>query len=64
MPPAPKRKRATARQEKPTAEKEFVIEKILDKRIGRGGKTSYLVKWEGYGDDHNSWEPPESFVSF
>lgn len=27
---------------------EFVVEKILDKRIVAGNKTEYLLKWKGY----------------
>ena len=32
----------------------FKIDKILDTK-GRGGSKRYLVKWEGYGDEFNSW---------
>ena len=34
----------------------FKIDKILDTK-GRGRSKRYLVKWEGYGDDFNSWIP-------
>src|SRR3954463_2008038 len=39
---------------------EFEVEQILDKRIkrkGRGQWIEYLVKWKGYEDYDNSWEP-------
>ena len=37
-------------------EEEWTVEEILDsKMINR--KLRYLVKWEGYGVEHNSWEP-------
>jgi hypothetical protein len=37
-------------------QQEWEIEQILDKRIYQG-KTQYLIKWKGYLDMHNSWEP-------
>jgi hypothetical protein len=38
---------------------EYIVEAILDNRR-RGNKWSYLIKWEGYGPEHNSWEPEEN----
>ena len=37
---------------------EWSVEAILDEK-GAKGKWYYLVKWEGYSDDFNSWEPSE-----
>jgi hypothetical protein len=39
-------------------EKEYIIEKLLDKRyLGQKGiRIQYLVKWKDYGNEHNSWE--------
>ena len=37
----------------------YDMEKILDKKKVRG-KTQYLVKWLGYEDKENSWEPAEN----
>lgn len=34
----------------------FRVEKILEKRQRRG-TTEYLIKWLGYPDSANSWEP-------
>jgi Chromo (CHRromatin Organisation MOdifier) domain len=39
----------------------FKIEKTLGERKRRG-KTEYLVKWKGFDDRHNSWEPAENIV--
>lgn len=36
-------------------EEEYIVEKVVDKRI-KGGKVQYLLKWEGYGSDSNTWE--------
>ena len=36
-------------------EKEYEVEKILD-RQERRGKTKYLVKWKGYMVEENTWE--------
>ena len=37
-------------------EVEYEVEEILDSKLVRG-KLQYLVKWKGYTDEHNSWEP-------
>lgn len=37
-------------------EEEYQVEEILDHQIKRG-KHLYLIKWEGYGSDSNTWEP-------
>ena len=37
-------------------EEEWVVEEILDSKV-INQKLRYLVKWEGFGIEHNSWEP-------
>merc|ERR1712142_409056 len=38
------------------ANEEFVVEKIVKKRINKK-VVEYLVKWEGYDKLQNTWEP-------
>ena len=39
-------------------EDEYEVEKILEESNAHG-KTELLIKWKGFRDDHNSWEPEE-----
>ena len=38
------------------ANKEFVVERMLDKQVGRTGKVDYLLKWRGSTYNNNDWE--------
>ncbi|OQV15696.1 hypothetical protein BV898_10170 [Hypsibius exemplaris] len=38
----------------------WLVEEIRDVRMEPGGKLLYLVKWVGYSENDNSWEPEEN----
>ena len=40
----------------------FTVEKILQHR-GNGLSREYFIKWLGYSDEHNTWEPAENLLS-
>ncbi|RWS21904.1 chromobox-like protein [Leptotrombidium deliense] len=40
-------------------EKEFNVERIVDKRQTKGG-VEYCLKWSGYESDENTWEKVEN----
>ncbi|KOC63250.1 Chromodomain Y-like protein [Habropoda laboriosa] len=43
-----------------SSDEEYTVEKILAKRFNPKKRCSeYLLKWEGYGHEHNTWEPAE-----
>ncbi|BFF91462.1 chromobox protein homolog 3 [Drosophila madeirensis] len=41
-------------------EPNFVVERIVDKRITSDGKVEYFIKWRGYQATDNTWEPEEN----
>ena len=46
---------------------QFLVDKIVKKRIrkfGKGFQTQYLVQWQGYPPEENTWEPISSFQDF
>jgi len=41
-------------------EEEYIVEEILDSCL-RCNKLEFLVKWEGYMNENNLWEPEDIF---
>jgi len=41
------------------SESDFEVEEILDKKRGKDGEWLYYIKWVGFENDENSWEPVE-----
>ena len=39
------------------AGEEWMVEAILEQRAGSAGEIEFLVKWQGWTEEHNTWEP-------
>ncbi|KAI4502946.1 hypothetical protein M0802_001990 [Mischocyttarus mexicanus] len=61
----PKGKSTKAGEEdRDSSTEEYIIEKILAKRFNPKKRCSeYLLKWEGYSHESNTWEPSESVAT-
>ncbi|XP_058524401.1 chromodomain Y-like protein isoform X2 [Ochotona princeps] len=40
-----------------------IVERIVDKRKNKKGKTEYLVRWKGYDSEDDTWEPEQHLVN-
>jgi hypothetical protein len=40
---------------------EYVPEAIVDDRVAADGSRELLIKWKGYSEDENTWEPADHF---
>ena len=49
------------RAEMPTMDDSWDVAEVVQYRTYYR-KEQWLVKWKGYGEDHNSWEPKENFL--
>ena len=50
------------RAEMPTANDDWEVERLLQYRCLYGVE-QWLVKWQGYGEDRNTWEPATNLLS-
>ncbi|KAM9665109.1 LOW QUALITY PROTEIN: chromodomain Y-like protein [Dama dama] len=45
------------------SEELYEVERIIDKRQNKKGKTEYVVQWKGYGREDATWEPEQHLVN-
>ena len=46
-----------------SSDTEYEVEKILDFKLTKKKKKLFLVKWKGYNEEYNSWEPEENLTN-
>jgi len=60
-----KSSKATTEKDTDQSSEEYIIDKILAKRFNTEKRCSeYLIKWEGYPDEKNTWESAEFVATY